>query len=56
MAKIPLTRLNTAPELYRKIDFDQLIEDISEIVNLLNSTYQKDNNDELERKDWFLGG
>ena len=29
MAKIPTTRLNTAPKEYNEIDFDQLIEDLN---------------------------
>ena len=54
MAKIPTSRLNTAPENYEKIDFDQLIEDLQDIVKLLNTTYPKDIVDEEDRKQWFL--
>ena len=54
MAKIPTSRLNTAPEEYKKIDFDQLVEDLQDVVKLLNTTYPKDIIDEEDRKQWFL--
>ena len=54
MAKIPLTRLNNAPEEYNNVAFNQLIEDLLDIIKLLNSTYSKDIQDELERKTWFM--
>jgi hypothetical protein len=54
MAKIPLTRLNNAPEEYKSVDFNQLIEDLLDIIKLLNSTYPKDINDELDRKTWYM--
>jgi hypothetical protein len=54
MAKIPLTRLNNAPEEYEATDFNQLIEDLLDIIKLLNSTYPKDINDELDRKTWYM--
>jgi hypothetical protein len=54
MAKIPLTRLNNAPEEYNNEDFNQLIEDLLDIIKLLNSTYPKDINDELDRKTWYM--
>lgn len=54
MAKIPISRLNTAPDKYEKIDFDQLIEDLQDMVKILNSTYFKDVQDEEDRKGWFF--
>jgi hypothetical protein len=54
MAKIPTTRLNTAPEEYKKNDFDQLIEDLQTVIKILNSTYTKDVQDEEERVNWFF--
>jgi len=54
MAKIPLTRLNNAPEEYKSVDFNQLIEDLLDINKILNSTYSKDINDELDRKTWYM--
>jgi len=54
MAKIPLTRLNNAPKEYNNVDFNQLIEDLLDIIKLLNSTYPKDINDELDRKTWYM--
>ena len=54
MAKIPTSRLNTAPKEYKKVDFDQLVEDLQDIVKLLNTTYPKDIIDEEDRKQWFL--
>ena len=54
MGKIPLTRLNNAPVEYNNNDFNQLIEDLLDIIKLLNSTYPKDINDELDRKTWYM--
>ena len=54
MAKIPLTRLNNAPEEYKSADFNQLIEDLLDIIKILNSTYPKDINDEIDRKTWYM--
>jgi len=54
MAKIPFTRLNTAPKEYNEIDFDLLIEDLQETIKILNSTYPKDIQDEQDRKQWFF--
>ena len=56
MAKIPTTRLNTAPKEYNETDFDQLIEDLQETIKILNSTYPKDIQDEQDRKEFFLSG
>tara|TARA_R110001592_G_scaffold233289_1_gene490877 strand:- start:503 stop:673 length:171 start_codon:yes stop_codon:yes gene_type:complete len=56
MAKIPISRLNSAPEEYQANEFNQLIEDLQDIVTILNSTYPKEQNDERERQVWFLGG
>ena len=55
MAKIPTSRLNTAPNNYNKTDFDQLIEDLQDMIKILNSTFQEDQSNEEERKTWFLG-
>jgi hypothetical protein len=56
MAKIPISRLNSAPEEYVANQFNQLIEDLQDMVKILNSTYPKDQNDERERQVWLLGG
>ena len=56
MAKVPIARLYTAPKIYEKTDFDQLIEDLQDMIKILNSTYPKDIQDENERKEWFLSG
>ena len=56
MAKIPISRLNSAPEKYQPNEFNQLIEDLQDMVKILNSTYPKDQNYERERQVWFLGG
>ena len=54
MAKIPISRLNSAPEKYQQNEFNQLIEDLQDMVKILNSTYPKDQNDERERQVWFF--
>jgi predicted chitinase len=54
MAKIPTTRLNNAPIEYNSTSFDLLIEDLNYIVQFLNSTYPKDQEDEEDRKIWFF--
>ena len=56
MAKIPTSRLNSAPVEYKQNDFNQLIEDLQDMIKILNSTYPKDQNDERERQVWLLGG
>jgi len=55
MAKIPTSRLNSAPVEYKQNDFNQLIEDLQDMIKILNSTYPKDQNDERERQVWLLG-
>ena len=54
MAKIPTTRLNSAPKEYNEVDFDQLIEDLADMITVLNSTYPKDIQDEQDRKQFFF--
>lgn len=54
MAKIPTSRLNTAPKEYNETDFDQLIEDLQDMIKILNTTYPKDIIDEEDRKAWFF--
>jgi len=56
MAKIPTTRLNSAPREYNEIDFDQLIEDLQDMIKILNSTYPADIQIEQDRKEFFLSG
>ena len=56
MAKVPISRLNSAPEKYVANAFNQLIEDLQDMVKILNSTYPKDQNDEQDRKEFFLSG
>ena len=54
MAKIPISRLNSAPEEYEANQFNQLIEDLQDMVKVLNSTYPKDQSDVEERKNFFF--
>ena len=54
MAKIPTSRLNSAPKEYNEVDFDQLIEDLQDMIKILNSTYPKDITDDQDRKTWFF--
>ena len=54
MAKIPISRLNSAPEKYEANQFNQLIEDLQDMVKILNSTYPKDQSDVEERKNFFF--
>jgi len=54
MAKIPISRLNSAPEEYKANQFNQLIEDLQDMVKILNSTYPKDQSDVEERKNFFF--
>ena len=44
MAKIPTTRLNSAPVVYEQNEFNQLIVDLQDIIKILNTTYPKDPN------------
>jgi len=54
MAKIPTSRLNSAPKEYNETDFNQLVEDLQETIKILNSTYPKDIQDDQDRKQWFF--
>ena len=56
MAKIPTPRLNSAPREYNEVDFDQLIEDLQDMIKVLNSTYPTDISNEQDRKEFFLSG
>mgnify|MGYP001278080333 CR=1 FL=1 len=56
MAKIPTTRLNSAPVVYEQNEFNQLIEDLQDIIKILNTTYPKDQSAESDRQAWILGG
>ena len=53
MAKIVQT-LTRPPQDYKKEVFDTLVRDIEAIVKKLNSTYQQDLKEELERKELFM--
>ena len=53
MAKIVQT-LTRPPQDYKKEVFDTLVRDIEAIVQKLNSTYQQDLKEELERKELFM--
>ena len=54
MDKIPTTRLNSAPREYNEVDFDQLIEDLQDMIKVLNSTYPTDISNEQDRKEFFF--
>jgi len=56
MAKVPISRLNSAPEEYKANEFNQLIEDLQDMVKILNSTYPTDQANEQDRKEFFLSG
>jgi len=53
MAKIVQT-LTRPPQDYKKEVFDTLVRDIEAIVQKLNSTFQQDLKEELERKELFM--
>lgn len=53
MAKIVQTLTRPSKE-YRKEVFDALIRDIDAIIQKLNSTFQQDLKEELERKELFM--
>jgi hypothetical protein len=53
MAKITQTLTRPSRE-YKKEVFDSLIRDIDAIIQKLNSTYQQDLKEELERKELFM--
>ena len=54
MAKIPTSRLNSAPKEYNETDFNQLVEDLQDVIKILNSTYPTDIQNEQDRKQWFF--
>jgi mevalonate kinase len=53
MAKIVQTITRPSRE-YKKEVFDSIIRDIDAIVQKLNSTFQQDLKEELERKELFM--
>jgi len=53
MAKIVQTLTRPGKE-YKKEVFDAIIRDIDAIVQKLNSTFQQDLKEELERKELFM--
>ena len=55
MAKVPSTRLQKAPEEYKRNIFDLLFDDLRRIINLLNSTYLTDIESKDMRRNWFIG-
>ncbi len=58
MAKIPQTRFPDPPEQYDPRAFAELIRQLEQIVLQLNSSYQQDNKDEVNRRTTFfaIGG
>ena len=54
MAKIPQTRLPDPPEQYDARAFAELIRQLEQIVLQLNSSYQQDNKDEVNRRTVFF--
>ena len=51
MAKIPQTRFPDPPEEYT---FAELVRQLEQIVLQLNSSYQQDNKDEVNRRTTFF--
>ena len=56
MAKLPSTRLQKAPEEYQQTLFDLLFDDLRRVINILNTTYLTDIDNQLSRRNWFLNG
>ncbi len=54
MAKIPQTRFPDPPEEYTPRAFAELVRQLEQIVLQLNSSYQQDNKDEVNRRTVFF--
>ena len=54
MAKIPQTRFPDPPLDYEPRAFAELIRQLEQIVLQLNSSYQQDNKDEVNRRTVFF--
>jgi hypothetical protein len=54
MAKIPQTRFPDPPEQYDARAFAELVRQLEQIVLQLNSSYQQDNKDEVNRRTVFF--
>jgi hypothetical protein len=50
MAKIPQTRFPDPPEEYNPRAFAELVRQLEQIVLQLNSSYQQDNKNEVNRR------
>ena len=53
MAKVTVVLTRPSKE-YRQQDADSLIRDLDGLIEKLNSTFQQDLKDELERKELFM--
>lgn len=54
MAKIPQTRFPDPPEQYDPRAFAEMVRQLEQIVLQLNSSYQQDNKDEVNRRTVFF--
>ena len=54
MSKIPQTRFPDPPEQYDSRAFAELVRQLEQIVLQLNSSYQQDNKDEVNRRTAFI--
>jgi|TARA_R100000988_G_C3968438_1_gene150153 hypothetical protein len=54
MAKLTLTRFPDPREEYEREQFAQLIRQLEDLVQQLNSSYTQDTQEESTRRSWFF--
>jgi|TARA_R110002124_G_scaffold145270_2_gene310481 hypothetical protein len=55
MAKITLQRFNDAPVEYNQRSFSEIIRQLEQLIQALNSSYTEQTQRESTRRTWFLG-
>ena len=56
MAKLTLSRFPDPREDYEREQFSELIRQLEDLIQQLNSSYTQDTQEESTRRAWFLNG
>ena len=55
MAKLTLQRFPNPPKEYDARNFFEMVRQLEQLIQLLNSSYTRQTQDESTRRTWFLG-
>ena len=55
MAKLTLQRFPNPPQEYDARNFFEMVRQLEQLIQLLNSSYTRQTQDENTRRTWFLG-